>query len=247
MSSFKIQAIRKDENNMFIKRIPDIVKYHSNTQPIYLIQQYFVSDNKERQNELKYCLRMNVEQKLFTRVILLNEKIYTKEELGLDDMGNVIQVNINRRMMFSDVFMVVKKMKLNGYIVFANSDIFYDNTIKRLFYSSMIDKPIVQCLAKYDIQETHNNKFKYKRHHNITGSQDSWIIHSKFIPKDSILGLFSFNFGIWECDNRLMYLFDKYNYLVKNEYERYKAYHYHKTQHKTYEKKSNFNKIKYFN
>ena len=29
----------------------------------------------------------------------------------------------------------IKKMELDGYIVFANSDIFYDNTIKRLFPS----------------------------------------------------------------------------------------------------------------
>ena len=246
MSSFKIKPMRKDEHNMFIKRIPDIVSPKIIKQPIYLIQQYFVSDNRERQNEIKYCLRMNIKQNLFTKIILLNERIYTKEELGLENIHNIIQVNINRRMMFSDVFMAIKKMELDGYIVFANSDIFYDNTIKRLFQSSMINKPIVQCLAKYDIKETHDDKFKYKRHHNITGSQDSWIIHSKFIPKDSILGLFSFNFGIWECDNRLMYLFDKYNYLVKNEYERYKAYHYHMTQHKTYQKKSNFDKIKYF-
>ena len=69
-----------------LPNIPDDVLNKPVIQPIFLIQQFFISDNKERQKEINFCLKENVKNKLFTKIILINEKIYTKEELGIDDL-----------------------------------------------------------------------------------------------------------------------------------------------------------------
>ena len=136
--------------------------------------------------------------------------------------------------MFSDVFMAVKKMKLNGYIVFCNSDIIFEPSIKRLYYSTMSQRPVVQCLTRYEIIDIKNETFESKLHSNTKGSQDTWILHSKFIPQDKYLEKFNFNFGRLGCDNHILYLFYILNYLPKNEYKKYKTYHYHKSNYRTY-------------
>ena len=223
------------QNRIGLPNIPDDVLKEPVIQPIYMIQQFFISDNKERQKEINFCLKENVKNKLFTKIILINEKIYTKEELGIDDLSNVIQVDIKRRMMFSDVFMAVKKMGLNGYIVFCNSDIIFDPSIKRLYYSTMLQRPVVQCLARYDIRSLNKDlTFNYRLNLDKHGSHDTWILHSKFIPQDKYLLKFNFNFGTWACDNHILYLFYILNYLPKNEYKKYKTYHYHKSNYRTY-------------
>ena len=122
-----IKNTRKLPEYKTIKNIPDNV-YPKIENPIYLIQQFYISNNKNRLKEIQICLKLNIKIKIFTKIILLNEKIYSKEELNLneEEMKNIIQINTGHRLMYSDIFWCVEKLKLNGYIVFANSDIFYD-------------------------------------------------------------------------------------------------------------------------
>ena len=49
-----------------------------------------------RLKEIQYCLKKNIENMNFEKIILLNEKIYTNEELGLTvgDMNRIEQVDI---------------------------------------------------------------------------------------------------------------------------------------------------------
>lgn len=225
-----------------IKNTPDNI-YPKIKNPIYLIQQFYIPNNKNRLKEIQTCLKFNIKNKLFNKIILLNEKIYSKEELNLneEEIKNIKQINIGHRLMYSDIFLHVNKLKLNGYIIFANSDMFYDNSIKNIFTSSISRRPLVQCLGRYEVTELNEDKFKFKfdTFLGING-QDTWIYHSKFNPKKEIINQFNFNLGKYGCDNHLVYNFYTNGYSIKNEYDKYKSYHYHMEDYKTYSNTDEF-------
>ena len=57
------------------------------------------------------------------KIYLLNEKIYTHEELKVNS-DKIVQENIEKRLKFSDVFNYVQENNIEGYIVIVNSDFF---------------------------------------------------------------------------------------------------------------------------
>ena len=101
---------------------------------IYLIQQFFIPSNAARKREIVDTLRNNCNVDKITKIILLNERIYSKVELGLNDKQflKIQQVNINKRLSYRDVFEYVQASGIKGYIVFGNSDIFLDKTVENL-------------------------------------------------------------------------------------------------------------------
>ena len=60
---------------------------------IYLFSQFFVHKDEKRNEEIKFCLKKNVENKFIYKIILLNEKIYSEEELGVSS-EKILQINL---------------------------------------------------------------------------------------------------------------------------------------------------------
>jgi hypothetical protein len=57
-----------------------------NNDDVYLITQFYIPSNDEkRYNEIKTCFRRNLESSFFKKIFLVNEREYTKEELGIND------------------------------------------------------------------------------------------------------------------------------------------------------------------
>ena len=109
-----------------VKNNDKLTTEDKNEDDIYMVTQFFIHGNNERYNEIKFCLQRNIDIGLFKKIILLNERIYTSEELGLteDQMKCIQQVNIKHRMRYNSVLLRIKMSKISGYIVFCNSDIF---------------------------------------------------------------------------------------------------------------------------
>ena len=100
--------MKKLNNDMFITEYNDILKNEDlNNDNIYLIQQFFINSDHKRQKEIISCLKINIKYNLFKKIILLNEKIYSYEELGIPEskMKYIEQVNIKDRLLFHDYFM----------------------------------------------------------------------------------------------------------------------------------------------
>ena len=76
---------------------------------IHIFTQFFNHSNKERNNEIKKCLKFNVDNVNITKIHLLNEKIYSNEEMGLDSTNKIIQTNIGKRLQFNTVFEYIRK------------------------------------------------------------------------------------------------------------------------------------------
>ena len=96
---------------------------------IILIQQFFIPKDKSRLNELQQTLKCNCHNESIDKIVLLNEQIYTNEELGTADT-KIEQINISKRLTYKDVFEYSNKLEEDTYIVLANTDIFFDASIK---------------------------------------------------------------------------------------------------------------------
>lgn len=208
-----------------------------NNDDVYLIYQYFIHNNKERCNEIKYCLKQNVKLGLFKKIILLNERIYTKEELGLnnDEMKHIVQININHRIKYNNVFYQTFMLNLRGYIVLCNADIFFDETIINVRKSCLSQTKSVYTLIRFEYNNEKNLQ-DCKLFYDTKGwSQDVWIYHtSQMSLNNDFIEKTNFMLGLPGCDNRIAYIFTENGFRCINEPYNVKTYHYHKTQIRNY-------------
>tara|TARA_A100001011_G_scaffold396838_1_gene496023 strand:- start:646 stop:2475 length:1830 start_codon:yes stop_codon:yes gene_type:complete len=203
---------------------------------IILITQFYMSSNINRQKEIYQCLSKNLDNPLIDMIYLITEKEYTDIQLGIKNNSNkskVKQINIGKRLKYSDVYDIIEEYNLKGYIITSNSDIFFDDTLTNLYKSGSSKKKMVYCQLRFEYTDNDLNKCK------IFGprgdSQDTWIFHSNFnIPKEQ-RKIFNFELGIPACDNHINYLFSILGYSVHNEPYYIKTYHNHKSDFRTYD------------
>jgi hypothetical protein len=172
-----------------------------------LIVNYYVDSDQERQKEIEKCLEIN--SKIFDEVILL-----------VDDPNvfkpGFLNVYIKNRPQFNDYF----NYSSNGWNVIANSDIYFDETIK------LVDKYSSNhfiALTRYDIGKDGKARFL-----NRLDSQDAWIFKGKTNFEAP------FNLGVPGCDNVLAHIAQKAGYKVINPSLSIKTYHLHNSGKRSY-------------
>ena len=194
---------------------------------IVLISQFFIHNNNERNNEIKKCLRLNATNQYINKIYLLNEKIYDNTELGIDNK-KIVQVNINKRLEYKDVFKFVEEERINGYIVFCNSDIFINESIKKLHKSILDKEKIFIALLRYEYKKSlAGNKHIGTIFGPRPDSQDTWIFHSNFNLDKNQMDILNFNFGMPGCDNKITYLMKIFGYKLLNCPNIIKSFHIH--------------------
>jgi len=210
-------------------------EYKETKYDINLIYQYFIPTKSDRFNEIKNTLYRNVMNKYITKIYLLNERIYTTEELGIKS-DKIIQIVIGKWLKFKDVFSFVDEFNINGYIIMTNSDIFLDDTISKLHYTDLDKSEKMICLLRWEYRGEDNlNKCK------IFGprwdSQDTWIFHSNYKVEKKYHEWFDFSFGQPGCDNKIIYLLLMLGIELNNDPVMFKTYHYHMEINRNYSKK----------
>lgn len=194
---------------------------------IILIQQFFIHSNSERYKEIKETLSYNAYNKYIDKIILLNERIYSSEELGVSS-DKIKQVNIKKRLTYKDAFDYAETLGDNKYIILSNSDIFFDATIKRIKISGLTTNKKLFSLLRYEYKPGTSLK-NCKLFGPRPDSQDSWIWHSKWkIPKD-ISKVLNMELGKAGCDNKIIYLLNILGFACFNEPVLIKSYHHHNT------------------
>ena len=209
-----------------------ILLENKNDDDIFLFSQFFIHSDTLRTYEIKYCLKKNVENPNIKIIYLLNERIYTDEELGVSS-SKIIQINIKNRLTFKDIFDYVEILDISGYILFANSDIFFNESLQKLRYSELAKKKIFIGLLRYDYKDSSDIKLSGPR----SNSQDTWILHSNFNIKKSQRKVLKFNFGKPGCDNKILYIMKILGYHIINCPEIIKSLHVHNTEIRNYSPK----------
>ena len=209
----------------------------ANKDPIYAFSQFFLPKTADRVKEIQLCLRFNIENPHIAKVYLLNERIYTEEEMGIadadaKDKAKIVQSNLGRRLKFSDVFAYIDEHSIKGYTVIMNSDIFLDKSIEKLQKSDLHKEKKMIALLRYEYDPTNIVKSKIfgPRH----DSQDTWILHSNFNIRAEHRKVFAFEFGKPGCDNKITYLMAILGYEVVNDPTFIKTYHVHNNQTREY-------------
>jgi len=232
------------------------INLKENNEKITIFQQFFIPPNEERYNELKQTLQFNLKNPNIDKIYLLNEKIYSNYELGLSNdtiremsfvkkkevykkkvTDKLIQINMKKRLTFKHVLDFVKNDSIKGYIVILNTDIFLDDTIKNLRKTNFHEIKGIFSLLRWEYTNRSLKKCKLFGH-KMPGrgdSQDSWILHSNFIPKNT--KAFNIEFGVPGCDNKMAYLFLIHGFKVANNPFFIKTYHNHKTLTRNYKEK----------
>lgn len=206
-----------------IKNINDYKFHQKQDDKIYLFQQFYIPKSQERYDETKYCLRRNVECEEIIKIYLLNERIYTSEEMGFKEMpSKIVQVNLGKRLTFYEAFRFSSYLK--GFLVFSNSDIFFDETLENVKYMGLEKRKSVECLCRYEYRGEKNIK-KCLVNYNHVNSFDTWIIHSSHMNYGKE---YDFWFGLSGCDVHISYLFDKNGYLILNDNKEIRSYHNHR-------------------
>ena len=196
---------------------------YTTTDSIHVFSQFYLDKDKEHRREIRYALNKNVKNKHIDSIILLNERIYTDEELGVSS-PKIKQVVINTRITYYDFL----NYKIDGYKILINSDIFLDNTIKNVKTSDIHINRKMFALLRYEYNNGSPSIFCRKgKTSGREDSQDTWIVHSNHSFTKKELDTFKIHLGIPGCDNKICYLFKILGFEIYNDPLYIKTYHCH--------------------
>jgi hypothetical protein len=211
---------------------------NAETDPIYLLTQFFIHKDPARHAEILHCLKENIRLAAFKKIYLINERLYTQKELQLnnDEFACIEQVIYDggARMTYKHACNLVKERGLSGYIVITNSDIFFDRTILNVHRTCLSTERSLYALLRFEYNRKQLRLGYCKLFGPRADSQDTWIYHTNYAPDDALMEKIDFMLGKPGCDNVVIYKFYEREYMIYNEPFNVKTYHYHSTQIRNY-------------
>jgi hypothetical protein len=182
--------------------------------PVTLMTQFHVPNDPVRREEVKEALRRNATNRFIDKIVLLNERMYSPEELGVDD-PKIEQRVIGHHLQFSDCL----QNRPFGFLVFANNDIFLDDTIDNVRRTDLAYSKKMCALLRYE-----SNQCLFGPR---PDSNDTFIVHSNLSITPKQVSLFNFKFGQQGCDNKVCYLFATFGVEVVNDPFTIRTHHLH--------------------
>jgi hypothetical protein len=201
-----------------------------NDRKIILIQQFFIHSDPSRNKEILETLKMNVHNENIHEIHLINEKVYTAEQLGSNN-EKIKQIVISGdRLTYKEAIIYSMDNLQNAVVVLANSDIFFDKSIMQCKNLDLQDSMI--CLSRYKLRGHNLNNAILDAYNGW--SQDSWIWLSDTSFNYEELDKTNFNLGKPGCDNRIAFLASQMGLSIYNITNIIKSYHHHATEIRNY-------------
>lgn len=147
-------------------------------QSVYLFQQWFISNRVDRHKENVVVLQKNIENPEIDRIYLLNERDYTWEELGVPETEKVIQIIVGTRLTYGLAWNTMRELGIHGYCILANLDIFFDDALKKLAYSSYHMTPTCITGARRDY---HPSSYIHTLIENREDTSGNHLTHEEYI------------------------------------------------------------------
>ena len=197
---------------------------------IWLLTQYFVHPVTKRQKEIRECLKNNMANPLIDKVVLLNEEDLRYEWSSSKYAPKVQQELIRKRLTYADLLKYTyESVPPNTIVIYANADIFCNDTLKHLYQVNMQDK--LFALLRYDEQEDDSLRLFGPR----ADSQDTWICLSDSVKSRTWdWKLFDYKLGTAGCDNRFTGDMFGMRFLISNPCQTIQTVHVHRTAIRNY-------------
>jgi hypothetical protein len=197
---------------------------------IVFITQFYEPKDKIRKEEIETCLINNINNEDISKIYLFVEKEYKFiNDLDSFKKQKLVLINTKDRLSFKQVFEysnknIVKKNK-DVIVILANSDIYFDKTLKRLNNYNLNKKFL--ALTRIEKVDNKNNFIYFPM---SEWSQDTWIWKNRInvtnknvdYEKDGII------LGFPGCDNTITNILDKSGYKVENKCKLINTFHLHK-------------------
>jgi hypothetical protein len=194
---------------------------------INLFFPYYNCGHEERQQEIELCLIQNLGNKAISKIIVL---IDDNSVLPIDD-AKITTIYLDSRPTYKKWIELTSELSLNGVSVLCNSDIYFDESVKRL--NDIVDSPAkFVALSRWEVVKKHTHL-----HPNPHWSQDVWAMNCKNYLSKEMLHQLDFPIGVPRCDNKIAYLFGIFGWEVFNPCGHVKSFHVHETEMRTYHKK----------
>lgn len=191
-----------------------------------LIINYYECENLERQNEYIKCILLNLSNKYIEKIVLITDNNYNLDFIK-EKKNKIIQINLlntNSKLTYKIAFDIANDYFKNYKCIIANTDIYFDDSIKLFNTISFTNKFF--CLSRYE-EENKNEMGKFAPYF----SQDSWIFESPVnINTDNL----DFPLGEMGCDGKIAYEFYNQSYQINNPCLSIKSIHVHKSDFRTY-------------
>ena len=207
-----------------------------------LFTTFFLSEDRDRQQELLLCLQKNNENSLIKNIFIFldgqkDEEVKTYISDNLTNTNKLTFIKLGQLPTYGDWVTYSKEYisELDDISVFINADIYVDETILKLKDFTKEVESIV-CLSRHDI----NKDNEIVPHPNPHWSQDLWAV-----SKENILKIINTFFidelnitctGVYRCDNKLAYIFAMRGWVIYNPYLVIKCYHVQKNIARNYSK-----------
>lgn len=186
-----------------------------------LYTSYYKDKNEARQAELLECLDRNIKCKWIDHVVILLEGKAEEFDIPKSDKIKIVEC---KRPTYRDFFDLANAVSKEGdYSIIANSDIYFDRSIRLI---RMVDMSNT-CIA---LSRWHYYNKKRIELHNEQYSQDVWIFRGKIKP----VGYCDFTLGIAGCDNRIAHELARAGYKMFNPAKDIKTIHLHVTEVRNY-------------
>ncbi len=197
---------------------------------IWLLTQYFVHSVSKRAKEFRQCLKNNLLNPYLDKVVYLTEKDLSSEWASFRGKEKIVQEIIGERLTYKHLLQYTyEKVPENVIVVYANADIFLNETLKELYAVNMEDK--LFALLRYDENEEGSLKLFGPR----ADSQDTWMLLSNSVKSRSWdWAAFDYKLGTAGCDNRFTADMFAMRFLASNPCHTIQTVHLHKTEIRDY-------------
>jgi hypothetical protein len=190
----------------------------------WLIQQYFKHSLPRRSREISTCLERNLANPYIDHVLLLNET----DALDLPTHPKLVTRTIGHRLRYLDVFVAIRELPSNTIVLFANSDIYFDETLRDLWSISLQEQRLFLALLRWEGEPA--TLFGPR-----ADSQDAWIVAKETVDFEPTEEEFGFPFGKPGCDNAITLAMMRKKCLVVNPAYTIKTYHLHTSNIRNYD------------
>jgi len=196
----------------------------------WLIQQYFRHPSNRRTREIYTCLEKNVASPYIDHIILLNEQEYSE----IPNHPKIQTILHPHRLTYYDVLAKAKQIVPPGaFILFSNSDIYFNETLSHLWRISLKEKNMFLALLRWEDSKNDAPQIFGPR----ADSQDSWILARDSLTFDITEEEFGFPFGKSGCDNAISLIMLRKRFLVANPAYSIKTLHVHASNIRSYDPK----------
>lgn len=178
---------------------------------IRLYINYYIVNNKLRQEDYEYCLINNINNSYIDKIINISDV-----KINGDKIENI---NYNIRPTYKDFFTIIDMIsKKDDINIISSNDIFYDESLKYL--NDMKSNDYYQ-LCRYEYPA---NSFTF------AGDMQDVHIFKSFLNVN--YENFNFNLGVLGCDNKFLAEMCKSGYDCSNPYDKIKTFHNHQSNYR---------------